>query len=314
VNTPVKIDDKTCIGCGLCIDVCPASILVLQEERAVVAGSKCIACGHCEAICPNGAVAMVDFEESGGEYATLRIASKWLPYGQYDVTSLVSLMRSRRSCRRFLDAPPDPALLEDLARIGVAAPSGTNSQPWAFTILPDRPAVLQLLKGVRHFYERLNKIARLPLLRAISRLGNGELAQYYHQYYGSVEKALTDWRESGKDQLFFNAPAVILVGSKPGASTPAEDALLATQNILLAAHAMGLGTCLIGFAVAALKRDPKIQKGLGIPKDEVIHAVIAIGRTDRAFCRITRRKKASIRIVTAGGQGAADNQPRRKKT
>ena len=42
---------------------------------------------------------------------------------------------------------------------------------------------------------------------------------------------------------------VRFVATAPGASSPKEDALLASQNILLAAHAMGLGTCLIGFAV-----------------------------------------------------------------
>jgi nitroreductase len=253
-------------------------------------------------------VAVDGLEESAGEYSTLQISTKWLPYGQYDFASLVSLMRSRRSCRRFLDIPLDLAILKDLTRIGATAPSGTNSQAWTFTILPDRSAVLQLLDEVRHFFQRLNRLARIPLLRAISRLGNGELDKYYRQYYGPIEQALTDWQESGKDQLFFNAPAVILVGSKPGASTPAEDALLATQNILLAAHAMGLGTCLIGFAVAAMKRDPKIPKCIGVPKDEVIYAVIAIGRTDRTFCRITRRKKTGTRILTAGSQGACENR------
>jgi nitroreductase len=90
-------------------------------------------------------------------------------------------------------------------------------------------------------------------------------------------------------------PAV--VGSETGASTPAEDALLATQNILLAAHAIGLGTCLIGVATAALERDKNIRKGIGVPEEEVIHAVIAIGHTDQSFCRITRKKKARTRIV-----------------
>jgi nitroreductase/NAD-dependent dihydropyrimidine dehydrogenase PreA subunit len=311
VNNPVVIHVEKCIGCGLCIDVCPASQLVLQDDKAIVSGTKCIACGHCGAICPNEAVVVPDLDNVE-EYATLQISTKWLPYGQYDVASLVSLIRSRRSCRRFLDTPLDLVILKDLTQIGVAAPSGTNSQAWTFTIFPDRSAVLQLLEEVRHFFQRLNKLARMPLLRVISRLGNGELDKYYRQHWESVEKALAEWKESGKDQLFFNAPAVILVGCKPGASTPAEDALLATQNILLAAHSMGLGTCLIGFAVAALKRDPKIQKRIGVPKDEVIHAVIAIGRTDRTFCRITKRKKAITRIVTVGNQESCENQNRRE--
>jgi len=58
--------------------------------------------------------------------------------------------------------------------------------------------------------------------------------------------------------------AVIVVGSNRG-SCPAEDALLATQNILLGAHALGLGTCLIGFAVSAMQKDVRIKDLLKIP-------------------------------------------------
>ncbi len=305
--SPVVIDIKKCIGCGHCVEVCPVSHLVLDEARPRVLGTKCIACGHCVAICPNEAIALSGLDDGVAEYATFRIAKDWLAYGKYDVASLVSLMRSRRSCRNFLKTPVDLALLEDLTQIGVAAPSGTNCRSWMFTILADRAAVLQLIEEIRQFFQRLNNLARRPLLRFLSRLAKGKLDEYYRQHFESVEKALADWHQSGKDQLFFNAPAVIVVGSRPGASTPAEDALLATQNILLAAHCMGLGTCLIGFAVAALKRSPKIRESIGIPKEEAVHAVIAIGHTDRSFHRITGLKKADRRI-RVGNRDASDSR------
>jgi nitroreductase len=88
---------------------------------------------------------------------------------------------------------------------------------------------------------------------------------------------------------------VIVIGSRPGASCPAEDALLATQNILLAAHSMGLGSCLIGYAVAAMKRDPAIQGHIGIPANEDIHAVIALGYTGEVYQHIAGRKKVTQR-------------------
>lgn len=50
-----------------------------------------------------------------------------------------------------------------------------------------------------------------------------------------------------------------------GASTATEDALLAAENILLAAHALGYGTCLIGFAVAAMHANPRLQAGMPVP-------------------------------------------------
>jgi len=110
-----------------------------------------------------------------------------------------------------------------------------------------------------------------------------------------VREALEEWHGSGKDRLFHGSTAAIVVGSRPGASCPAEDALLATQNILLAAHSMGLGSCLIGYAVAAMKKDPSIQRSVGIPSEEEIHAVIALGYPDDVYQRTAGRKNVTPR-------------------
>ena len=67
----------------------------------------------------------------------------------------------------------------------------------------------------------------------------------------------------------------------------------------LAAHAMGLGSCLIGFAVAAMKSDRQIQKKMNIPGKENIYAVIALGYPDESYLRITGRKKPVVRFRPA---------------
>jgi nitroreductase len=95
--------------------------------------------------------------------------------------------------------------------------------------------------------------------------------------------------------LFHRATAAIIIGSRPGASTPVEDALLATQNILLAAHCMGLGSCLIGYAVAAMKEDRSIQQRVGVPGEEGVHAVIALGYPDETYTTVCRRRQPSVR-------------------
>ena len=90
--------------------------------------------------------------------------------------------------------------------------------------------------------------------------------------------------------------AAIVVGMKTGASCPAEDALLATQNILLAAHSMGLGSCLIGFAVSAIKEAPELKSALGIPTEETVYAVIALGYPNESYETVAGRKKPEIRF------------------
>ena len=89
----------------------------------------------------------------------------------------------------------------------------------------------------------------------------------------------------------------MLFRSRPGASCPGEDALLAAQNILLAAHTMGFGTCLVGFAVEAMRRDRSIRRALGIPDDEAVHAVIALGRPAVAYLRPAGRRPIRIRYA-----------------
>ena len=123
------------------------------------------------------------------------------------------------------------------------------------------------------------------------------LGYYYRRYHAQVEDALRQLSETGRDRLFHGAAAAILIGTEPGASCPREDALLAAQNIALAAHAMGIGTCLIGFAVEAMRRDRSIQRSLGIPETEDIHAVIALGRPAVTYFRPAGRKPARIRYA-----------------
>ena len=58
---------------------------------------------------------------------------------------------------------------------------------------------------------------------------------------------------------------------------------------------MGLGSCLIGYAVAAMKKKPSIRQSVGIPPEEEIHAVIALGYSDGVYQRTAGRKKVTLR-------------------
>ena len=292
------IDPALCTGCGLCVEVCPDETLSMRDGKAVVTGNVSMQCGHCAAVCPAEAVRVGAISRAAQEFATFQVDDRWVDYGQADIIGLVRLMRSRRSCRNYKEQSISRDLLKDLVKIGITAPSGTSSQKWTFTILPNRKAVLKLGRDIGEFFRRLNRLAEKPLLRKVLKLiGKPALDAYYRNYFEVVTEALQQWDETGRDRLFHGATAAIIVGARPGASCPAEDALLASQNMLLAAHCMGLGTCLVGFAVSALQQDPKIKLRLGIPADERIYAVIAVGYPDEVYQRAAGRKMPLVRIV-----------------
>lgn len=293
----VIIDKGKCTACAICVQICPSQAIVMGTVAAEIR-QECMLCGQCQAVCPVDAVALPQLPLRLG-LDTIEESMEIIPFGATDISELVRLFRSRRSCRKYQQKAVPPVVLEDLVKIGTTAPSGTNSQTWSFHILPTREDVLVLGEGVADYFRGLNKLAANSLLRFILRLvGNQKLARYYRNYHDSVAEALRQWDEKGTDRLFHGAVAAILVGGQRDAGCPAEDALLASQNILLAAHALGLGSCLIGFAVEAIRRDQGLKRRLGITADQEIYSVIALGYPAVSYLRPANRKVVSPRTLT----------------
>lgn len=294
------IDAHKCIGCELCIKVCPSDTISMQDGKARVTGDRSLQCGHCLAVCPVDAVRVGGIDPQSLTFSSFALDNVWLPHGDFDTGHLAQLMASRRSCRNFTDQAVDRSILADLVKIGTTAPSGTNCQNWTFTILSDRVAVNDFGQRIAVFFKKINRLAEKSLLRnGLKMIGKPALDNYYREYYQSVKDGLAAYELHGRDLLFYGAPAVIVVGTQLGGSCPLEDALLATQNMLLAAHAMGLGTCLIGFAVDAMKNDVAIQQFIGMPAEEKVCSVMAVGYPDEKYEGLTGRKKVVMRYFEA---------------
>ena len=53
----ITVDE--CVGCGKCVDECPADAITLNGENiAIVQVSECLDCGACVDVCPTDAIAM----------------------------------------------------------------------------------------------------------------------------------------------------------------------------------------------------------------------------------------------------------------
>lgn len=294
----LAIDADRCIGCGACVSVCPKETLTIENDHVKIQGNESLSCDHCAAACPAEAIRVMAVDASGFAFDSFKSDDKWLGPGKLDTGKLANFMGSRRSCRNYTSAPVPMEMLTDLIKIGMTAPSGSNCQPWAFTILPDRAAVDRLARKIGEFFKRTNQMAENPWFRkGLRMLGKPELGLYYERHYTTVKRGLDAYAEGRKDLLFHGAVAAIAVAAQKDASTPVEDALLATQNILLGAHAMGLGTCLIGFAIEAMRRDRSILRMLKIPESEIPCAMIAIGWPTETYQRVAWRKPAAIRFI-----------------
>jgi nitroreductase len=133
----------------------------------------------------------------------------------------------RRATRDFTNAPVAPDILTKLVDAAIQAPSAFNAQPWHFTIIRD-PTLL----------DRISAAAKPYMFRVLD-----------------PKSAPSGIREHLNDpgfHVFYHAPVMILISGKEGEWT-AEDVGLAAENLMLAAHAAGLGTCWIGFAQPWLK-------------------------------------------------------------
>ncbi|MDW7731489.1 MAG: 4Fe-4S binding protein [Methanolobus sp.] len=48
-----------CVGCGTCVDECPAEAISLNGDNiAIVDADECLDCGACVDVCPTDAIAM----------------------------------------------------------------------------------------------------------------------------------------------------------------------------------------------------------------------------------------------------------------
>ena len=156
----------------------------------------------------------------------------------------------RRSVRGYTDQPLSRETLETLLQAAVQAPSGMNSQPWAF-------GVIQGVDRLRGYSDRTKAFL----------LANMEQFPMLERYRANFANA--DFN------IFYGAPALILICAKAGA-TPEIDCSMAAQNIMLTAVNMGLGSCWIGF-FGFLLTQPDVQLECGIPQGYRPIAPIALG-------------------------------------
>lgn len=163
---------------------------------------------------------------------------------------LMDAINHRRSVRDYTEKPVSNEMIEVLLEAAVAAPSAVNQQPWAFAVIQGR-AKLEEYSGQAKKY----LFATLP-----------QMLELHHR---SDQLSQPDYN------VFHHAGTLIVIYAKPARINPNEDCCMAAQNLLLAAHGLGLGSCPIGFARPWLNQaDLKIEWGVPVNYNVVMPVVV----------------------------------------
>jgi nitroreductase len=154
-------------------------------------------------------------------------------------------IHSRRSIRKFQDRPVEPEKLQTVLEAARQAPSWSNLQCWRFVVVQD------------------------PAVRAS--LSELSFVESFFAAYG--------YNKNPAQMAIAAAPAVIVACADPARSGTMEDQNyylvdlgIATQNLMLAAHGLGLGTVFVG-----VFDEQKVRALLGIPAGIRIVGLFPVG-------------------------------------
>jgi NAD-dependent dihydropyrimidine dehydrogenase PreA subunit len=76
--TTLKLDSDKCVGCGMCVEVCPHCVFSMSERKALIVDvDACMECGACAINCPAAAISV----DTGVGCASAVIAS-WFNGGE----------------------------------------------------------------------------------------------------------------------------------------------------------------------------------------------------------------------------------------
>jgi nitroreductase len=166
------------------------------------------------------------------------------------ITDVHTLFRSQRAIRTFTEEDVPDDLVNQVLTAAIHGPSGSNTQPWHFIVVRD-PTVKHAISEV---YEEARAAGPTPSA-------------------GSARQPL-----AAAPVLIVacvNTPASGRAGFQTGASIYPS-----VQNLLLAARALGLGSCL---TTLHRRRKARIHEILGIPDHIESAAIIPLGWPDRDY-------------------------------
>ena len=181
------------------------------------------------------------------------------------MNQIMDNIKSRRSRRNFFDRDIPDEVISEIIEAGRYAPSALNKQPWKFIVITNKGLIKKLSSIVKE--KTLKIIKFLPILKLLKPTLRDP------QVIAAVRKTVS----SDDDTVFYNAPLLIMIAAdKKNGSFVTRDCALASQNMMLYAHSLGISSCFIGRA-DLLMMSKAAKDMIGLPHNHIIHAALVFG-------------------------------------
>ena len=176
----------------------------------------------------------------------------------------LDVIKERRSIRKFRKEQIAEAELQTIIESGLYAPSAHNKQTWNFTVIQNQDTL-----------NELNTIAK-------------DVAKQ------SDNDFLRKMANNEKFNAFYGAPTVILVSGKDDEKSSVVDCSAATQNMLLAAESINIGSCWVEFVGLAFigEQSQDLKTKLNIPEGYTPLHCVLLGYKDMEGKAAPRKENA----------------------
>jgi nitroreductase len=175
----------------------------------------------------------------------------------------------RRAVRDYTEQMVERPILDQLVDAAIQAPSALDEEAWFF-------AVIQGRRRLRDYSDR----AKMHF-RATFAPGDDPQAMKH------------DVLADPQFNIFYNAATLVVIYAQPGRQFATVDCCLAAQNLMLAAHGLGLGTSPIGFAQAWLDLE-EVKMELDVATDHTAVLPLIVGYPAQTPPPVPRKKPGTV--------------------
>lgn len=165
------------------------------------------------------------------------------------MNDILKNIKSRRSVRAYTGQQVSTEDLAAILEAAAYAPSGMNLQTWHFTAIQNTSVLEELNERIKGAFAKSDD----------PRLQERGHSQTYCCYY--------------------HAPTLVIVSNEPTQWCASMDCACALQNIFLAAHSLGIGSCWIN-QLGQTCDDPEVRAfltKLGVPENHRVYGCAALG-------------------------------------